>query len=85
MIVNGIFEITPITQLMSDEFTRHIFRIILARAAQTRDFTSISEITLEIFIDAVISRLSDFARTAASIASHCGRTDTNGLDVFAGL
>jgi hypothetical protein len=70
---------------MSDEFTRHIFRLILARAAQTKEFSSISETALEILIDAVIFRLSAFARTAASITSHCGRTDTNGLDVFAAL
>jgi hypothetical protein len=70
---------------MTDEFTRRVFRIILAKAALSRQFTAICETTVEILIDVVIDRLSDFARSAASITCHCGRTDTNGLDVFAAL
>jgi hypothetical protein len=76
-----LFETPP----MTDEFTRRIFRIILANAAQSREFTEICETTLEILLDVVIDRLSDMARSASSVASHCGRTDTNGLDLFAAL
>jgi histone H3/H4 len=70
---------------MTDEFTRQIIRIIIARVAQEKDFTAISETALEILVDAVIHRLSEIARAAAATTTHCGRTDTNGLDIFAGL
>jgi hypothetical protein len=70
---------------MTDDFTRDVFRIILARIAQAKGFTFITEFALEILIDVVIERLSDFSRNAASITAHCGRTDTNGLDIFAAL
>jgi hypothetical protein len=70
---------------MSDEFTRRIFRVVLAKAAESREFTGICETTLEILIDVVLDRLFDLGRSAASISCHCGRTDTNGLDVFAAL
>jgi hypothetical protein len=70
---------------MSDEFTRHVFRLILARVAQQKGFTTISETALEILIDAIIDRLSEMARSAARITTRCGRTDTNGLDIFAAL
>jgi hypothetical protein len=70
---------------MTDDFTRDVFRIILARIAQKKGFAFIAEFALEILIDVVIERLSDFARNAASITAHCGRTDTNGLDIFAAL
>jgi histone H3/H4 len=70
---------------MSDDFTRHIFRTILCRVAQEKGFGTISETALEILTDCTIERLSEMSRSAASITTHCGRTDTNGLDLFCAL
>jgi hypothetical protein len=39
---------------MTDEFTRRVFRIILANATQSREFTGICKTTLEILLDVVI-------------------------------
>jgi histone H3/H4 len=70
---------------MCDEFTHDIIRSILLRVCQERGFTSISEAALEIFADCVIDRICEVSRCAVSIASHCGRTDTNAVDVFCAL
>ena len=70
---------------MSDEFTRGVFRVITARALRGSGFTTISETALEILVEATIARLTAYARAAAQTTAHCGRTDTNAMDVFAGL
>jgi hypothetical protein len=70
---------------MSDDFTRHIFRLIVAKLAQQKGLASISESALDIFADAIIQRLSEYASSCASATARAGRTDTNGIDVFAGL
>jgi hypothetical protein len=66
---------------MSDVFTRHFFRYYIAKIAG-QDFTSISEIALEIFVDAAIYRLGKYAREIRSFIEHSGRTEPNGYDVF---
>lgn len=70
---------------MTDDFTRGVFKIISARAAREKGFTTISEVALDILVEAAISRLSAYARAASETTAHCGRTDTNALDVFCGL
>lgn len=70
---------------MSDEFTRHIFEIIISKVAQAKGFSTISESALNIFVEVAIERLSQYARSAAHLTNHCGRTDTNGFDVFEAL
>ncbi|KAH0790842.1 transcription initiation factor TFIID subunit 8 [Histomonas meleagridis] len=70
---------------MTDEFTRQVIKMVIAKSAQSQGFGSISEVALEIFADVVIERLSNYARFSAVITTHCGRTDTNGYDVFSGL
>lgn len=70
---------------MSDDFTRHIFEIIISKVAQAKGFSTISESALNIFVEVVIERLSQYARSAAHLTNHCGRTDTNGFDVFEAL
>jgi hypothetical protein len=70
---------------MTDNLTREVFRIILAGVAKEKGYAFIAKFALEIPIDVVIERLSDFSRNAASISAHCGRTDTNSLDIFAAL
>ncbi|OHT06284.1 hypothetical protein TRFO_25694 [Tritrichomonas foetus] len=80
-----LFYITSQHKSMSDEFTRHIFEIIIAKVAQAKGFTTISETALNILVEVAIERISQCARSAAQITTHCGRTDTNGYDVFAAL
>ncbi|KAH0792567.1 transcription initiation factor TFIID subunit 8-like [Histomonas meleagridis] len=70
---------------MSDEFTRHIVKLIIARTAQNKGFTSISKTSLEILVEIVIDRLFDYGRSVADVTTFCGRTDSNGYDVFVGL
>jgi hypothetical protein len=70
---------------MAEAFTRHIFRVILARVALQKGFATIQQPAMDILIDVIITRLSDIARTASRITAQCGRTDTNGLDTFAAL
>lgn len=70
---------------MSDEFTQHIFRIIIAKAAQNLGFSTISETALNILVDVAISKVQDYAKSAAAMTTHCGRTDTNGYDIFYAL
>jgi hypothetical protein len=70
---------------MTDDFTRHIVRLIAANVAQQKGFASISEAALDVFADAIIQRLTDYAASSASAATRAGRTDVNGIDVFSGL
>lgn len=70
---------------MTDEFTQHVMQIIIAKAAKEKGYISISEIALDILVEATIERLSAYARAAAEITTHCGRTDTNEFDVFTAL
>lgn len=70
---------------MSDDFTRHVMRVMIARLAEGYSFTSISEAALEIFVDAVIERLSDYASAAGRTAAHGGRTQSNIYDVLTAL
>lgn len=70
---------------MSDKFTRDVIKIVIAKAAQRYGFETISTSALNIFVDAVIARLSDYARFAAKTTAHCGRTDSHAYDVFISL
>lgn len=70
---------------MSDKFTRDVIKIIIAKAAQRYGFTTISATALNIFVDATITRLSEYARFAAKTTAHCGRTDSHAYDVFTSL
>ena len=70
---------------MSDEFTQHIFEILIAKLAQKIGFTSISSTALNVLVDVAIDRLSNYASHSARFTTHSGRTDTNGIDVFAAL
>lgn len=70
---------------MSDDFTRHVIRVIVARVAEGCNFTTVSESALEILVDAVIERLSDYASTAGRIAAQGGRTQSNIYDVLTAL
>lgn len=70
---------------MSDKFTRDIIKIVVAKAAQRYGFTTISSTALNIFVDAVISRLSEYGRFAAKTTAHCGRTQSHGYDIFSSL
>ena len=47
---------------MSDDFTRHVLRVMIAKAAEKHDFSSISGTALEIFVDSVVDRLSSSGR-----------------------
>ena len=70
---------------MSDDFTRHIIQVVIARVAEAHGFGSISEAAFEILVDSVIDTLSAYARGAGAIAAASGRTHANALDVFCGL
>lgn len=70
---------------MSDEFTKHIFEIIVSKIAQAKGFSTISETALTILVDVVIDRLTEYARSAGHLTNFCGRIDTNGIDVFSSL
>jgi hypothetical protein len=59
---------------MSDEFTRGVFRLTIARIAQQKGFTAISESALEIPIGAIIDHLSEMARSAARVTTRCNRS-----------
>jgi hypothetical protein len=66
---------------MTDEFTRHFFRYYIAKIA-SQDFGSISEIALDIFVDAAIYRVTKYAREIRNLIETSGRTEPNGFDVF---
>lgn len=70
---------------MSDEFTHHVIKLIIANAAMQRGITSVSGLALDTLIDAVIDRLSAYAHHAALTTTLCGRTDTNIYDVLSSL
>lgn len=70
---------------MGDELTRQVMKFFITRAAGRQEFTSISEIGLEIFTDAAIHRLKTYAREVLAMAEHAGRTDPIVTDVFDAL
>lgn len=70
---------------MSDHFTRNIIKQILLRTMQNFGFQRVTNSSVEILTDVVISHLSKIAKEASLLTEHCGRTDTNGYDVFSAL
>lgn len=70
---------------MSDAFTHQIFRTVLARRLKFFKFTSASESSLDVIVDATINRITEIAREASNRASGCGRTEANAYDLIISL
>lgn len=70
---------------MSDEFTEHVLKIIIAKVAMTKGFSTMSETALDILTETVIQYVKKVASETNKITTHCGRIDSNGFDVFNAL
>ena len=70
---------------MCDHFTRSIIKQIILRTMQNYGFQRVTNSSIDILTDVVITHISKISREASQLTEHCGRTDTNGYDVFAAL
>ena len=70
---------------MSDSLTHEIIRTIVARILLSKNFSTASESSLDILVDAVIKKACDISQATARRSTHCGRTISNIYDVIFAL
>ena len=66
---------------MSDPYTNHIIKLIIAQYAKQHGFSLISENSMCILVEVVIDYVYKLSKFASESATHCGRTDCNILDL----
>ena len=70
---------------MSDPYTNHLIKLIIAKCAQQHGFSYISETSLAILIESVVDFVYKTAKLASEATSMGGRIDTNIYDLLFSL